>query len=58
MRQHPQSAPGEDIFLDIRNYLFMESMVKHLNGLPGKVVELRVMEAFKRCVDVVLRDMV
>lgn len=36
----------------------MESMVKHLNGLPGKVVELRVMEAFKRCVDVVLRDMV
>ncbi|KAK4815441.1 hypothetical protein QYF61_002830 [Mycteria americana] len=44
--------------LDIRKNLFMERVIKHWNRLPRKGVESPSLEAFKRRVDVVLRDVV
>ncbi|PKU45997.1 hypothetical protein llap_3698 [Limosa lapponica baueri] len=44
--------------LNIRIKLFTKRIIKHWNRLPRQVVESPSLEAFKRCVDMVLRDMV
>lgn len=47
-----------DLRLAVRKNIFTGRVAKYCNRLPGEVVELPALEVFKRCADVVFRDMV
>lgn len=44
--------------LDTRENFYRKRVVKHWNGLPRKMVECLSLEVIKRCVDMVLKEVV
>ena len=44
--------------LDIKNNLFSKKVVRHWHRLLRKVIKSPVLEVFKKCVGMALRDMV
>lgn len=52
------SVPREGYTLNIRKRFLPERVIKHWNMLPREVAELPSQEILKRCVDMMLEDMV